>query len=464
MDNLVTIILAAGKGTRMKSDLVKVLHPIAGIPMLAYPIRAVKETGCSTIIVIIGHQKDKVEKAFKDENIKFAYQEKQLGSGHAVTVAKDLIGNFESDVLILCGDVPLINAKILKQFVQLHRDNQATMSVLSVVLDNPFGYGRIIRDESGNCLGIVEERDATDNQKEIKEINTGLYCCKAAFLFDALKKTRIDNMQGEYYLPDIVSIGVKEGKKVQAVETDHFQEVIGINDRIGLAEAEKIMRQRILYDHMREGVTVVDPDSTYIDEGVIIGKESIIYPNTIIKGRSTIGKGCIIEINCSIINSVIGNNVHIKPSCVIDGSRVEDRVRIGPFAHLRPQTIIEEEVVVGNFIEIKKSHISKGSKACHVTYLGDARIGKGVNIGAGTITCNYDGRKKHPTVIEDDVFVGSNTSLVAPVIIGKKAVIGAGSTITKDVPENALAVARKKQKNYDHFSRADSSKEEDTQT
>ena len=455
MDNLVSVILAAGKGTRMKSGLVKVLHTIAGIPMLAYPIRAAQEVGCSRILVVAGHQKEKVEAAFKGQDIVFAYQEQQLGSGHAVAVTEHLLQGFEGDVLILCGDVPFISAHTLERFLKSHADAQAAVSVLSVTIDAPRGYGRILRTESGSFCGIAEEKDAAESQKAIREINSGIYCCKAPFLFEALKKVGTNNEQGEYYLPDIVSIGVSLGKKVQAVETDSFQEVQGINDRVGLAQAEALMRRRILEAHMKNGVTILDPGSTYIDADIPIGGDTVIYPNTLIRGRSAIGQECTIEISCSIADSEIGNSVHIKPSCVIDQSRIDDRAVIGPFAHLRPQTVIEEDARVGNFVEVKKSRIGKGSKANHLTYIGDTTIGKRVNVGAGTITCNYDGRKKHPTVIDDDVFIGSNTALVAPVTIGKNALIGAGSTITKNVPENTLAVARGRQLHYEHYFRTE---------
>jgi bifunctional UDP-N-acetylglucosamine pyrophosphorylase/glucosamine-1-phosphate N-acetyltransferase len=455
MDDLVTVILAAGKGTRMKSDLVKILHPIAGLPMLAYPIRAARQTGCSRIIVVVGHQRQKVEDVFKNDNIAFAYQVEQLGSGHAVAVTKDLLKGFDGDVLILCGDVPLLTPGTLKNFYQSHKDNKAEVSVLSVVLDDPLGYGRILRDGSGNFYGIVEQRDTSADQKAISEINTGIYCCRASFLFEAIQKVGTDNDQGEYYLPDIVSIANREGKRVQAIQTDDFQEVRGINDRIGLAEADKIMRQRILFGLMRDGVSIVDPDSTYIDMDVKIGKDTVIYPNTIIRENSTIGRGCVIEINCALSNAVIGNNVHIKPSCVIDDACVQDSVSIGPFAHLRPQTVIEEGAIVGNYVEVKKSRMGKGSKACHLTYIGDALIGQGVNIGAGTVTCNYDGQSRHPTTIGNDAFIGSNTALVAPITIGKRARVGAGSTITRDVPENTKAVSRAAQKNYAIFSKTE---------
>jgi bifunctional UDP-N-acetylglucosamine pyrophosphorylase / glucosamine-1-phosphate N-acetyltransferase len=453
MNSLVTLILAAGKGTRMKSDLVKVLHTIAGVPMVAYPVRVAKALGCEKTIVVVGHQKEKVEAALAGEDVFLVHQREQLGSGHAVAMAESALRGFEGDVLILCGDVPFITVATVQQFAASHAEAGAVVSVLSVVIDNPRGYGRILRTESGYFFGIVEERDATDGQRAIQEINTGIYCCKAPFLFEALKKIGTNNNQGEYYLPDIVSIAVAEGKKVQAVATGSFQEVQGINDRIGLAEAEKLMRRRILAGHMREGVTVIDPDSTYIEAAVRIGQDTVIYPNTMLRGASTIGAGCTVEINSVISGSVIGNNVHIKPSCVIDESLIEDGATIGPFAHLRPLTVIEREARVGNFVEIKKSRIGRKSKANHLTYIGDATIGQDVNVGAGTITCNYDGANKHATIIEDGVFIGSNTALVAPVTIGKHALIGAGSTITKNVPEDTLAVARGKQIHYEHYFR-----------
>lgn len=453
MNSLVTLILAAGKGTRMKSDLVKVLHTIAGIPMVAYPVRVAKELGCAKIIVVVGHQKDRVEAALREKDVCLVHQEEQLGSGHAVAVAESVLKGFEGNVLILCGDVPFITVPTVRQFVASHGESGAVVSVLSVVLDTPRGYGRIVRTESGNFIAIVEERDATESQRAIREINTGIYCCRAPFLFEALKKINTNNDQGEYYLPDIVSIAVAAGKRVQAVPTGSFQEVQGINDRIGLAEAEKLMRQKILAGHMREGVTIIDPDSTYIEADVTIGHDTVMYPNTMISGASKIGTGCRIEINSVISGSIIGNNVHIKPSCVIDESRIEDGATIGPFAHLRPQTVIEREARIGNFVEIKKSRIGRKSKANHLTYIGDATIGQEVNVGAGTITCNYDGANKHATIIEDGVFIGSNTALVAPVTIGKHALIGAGSTITKNVPEDTLAVARGQQSHYKHYFR-----------
>ena len=451
MDNLATVILAAGKGTRMKSNLVKVLHTIAGLPMLSYSVQAAKAVGSSRTVIVTGHQKEEVEKAFRNSGAMFALQREMLGSAHAVAASEELLKDFQGNILILCGDVPLITIETLKHFLKSHTDIKSSLSVLSVTLENPFGYGRILRDKATNFLGIVEERDASSAQKQIHEINTGIYCCEASFLFAALKQVGQDNSQGEYYLPDIVTIALSQNKKVHALETDNPHEVMGINDRIGLSMAEKLMRQRILNRHMKNGITIIDPDSTYIDAGVKIEKDTVIYPNTILRGNSIIGEGCLIEINCSISSSVVGKGAHIKPSCVINESSVGDRAAIGPFAHLRPQALIGEDAKIGNFVEIKKSHIGNGSKASHLTYIGDTTVGKGVNIGAGTITCNYDGKQKHQTIIEDEVFVGSNTAFVAPVKIGEKALIGAGSTITKDVSPGALAVSRTKQRNYNNY-------------
>ena len=451
MNYLVSVILAAGKGTRMKSELVKVLHSVAGRPMLAYPVAAAKAVGSSRIIVVAGHQKDKVEAALQGQQVDIALQAEQLGSGHAVLMAAPHLKDFEGDVLILCGDVPLITTATLEAFLAAHRNNKACVSVLTVELDNPAGYGRILRTAGGDLCGIIEHRDATDAQRAVREINTGIYCCRAPFLFEALGNVKTNNDQGEYYLPDIVSIAAAAGMPVQAVKTCDFEEVAGINDRAGLAKAEAAMQARILQQHLANGVTIFDPHATYIEADVRIGADTVVYPGTSLRGATRIGCGCVIDMHSVIKDSKIGNGVHIKPSCMIDESTIADNVVVGPFAHLRPQAVLDEGSRVGNFVEIKKSRIGTGSKVNHLTYIGDATIGSGVNVGAGTITCNYDGKRKHPTVIEDNVFIGSNTALVAPVTICKNALIGAGSTITKNVPENTLAVARGSQKNYENF-------------
>ncbi len=449
MEDLVAVILAAGKGTRMKSSLAKVLHPLCGIPMLSYPVRVAREIGTSRIVVVVGHQREAVQSAFESENVLYAVQDRQLGTGHAVAATGGLLKGFDGDVLILCGDVPLITAATLKGFLDGHRSADAALSVLSAEIASPYGYGRIVRNSQGGLERIVEERDATAEERAVREINTGIYCCRAPFLFDALKQIRPDNDQAEYYLPDIVGIGIRSGRRVRAVLQDCFSEARGINDRVDLAEAERILRRRILDEHMRAGVTVIDPDSTYIENDVIIGSDTIIYPNTIIRGTSKVGSGCIIEINCSINHADIGNNVHIRSSCVIDESCISDDVNIGPFAHLRPRTVVESGAVVGNFVEITRTRIGRNSRACHLSYLGDSVIGKGVNIGAGAITCNFDGSRKQQTVIEDGAFIGSNASLVAPVRIGRGSVVAASSAITRDVPAQSLGVARGRQRVYE---------------
>ncbi|MCX8044709.1 MAG: bifunctional UDP-N-acetylglucosamine diphosphorylase/glucosamine-1-phosphate N-acetyltransferase GlmU [Desulfobacterota bacterium] len=453
MDALATIILAAGKGTRMKSQTVKVLHPIAGIPMLAYPIKAVREAGCDTVFVVVGHQRERIEDAFRHEGLVFIHQEQQLGSGHAVAVTEPVLQGFSGDVLILCGDVPFISPQTLLSFIGAHRSARAALSVLSVIVEEPTGYGRIVRKADGRFSAIVEHRDATEEQRRICEINTGIYCCAAPLLFEALHQIGTDNDQGEYYLPDIVAILAAKGHVVQAVVAPDSGEVQGINDRKDLARAEQRMRERINAAHMAQGVTMIDPAATYIEAEVRIGPDTVIFPGTVITRGTVIGEGCMIGSACLIERSRIGSRVKVLHCSVIEQSTIADDVQIGPFAHLRPGTILDERVHIGNFVEVKKSTIGRGSKANHLTYIGDATIGTEVNVGAGTITCNYDGRQKHPTVIDDHAFIGSNTALVAPVTIGKHAVIGAGSTITKNVPDNALAVARGKQVHYEHYVR-----------
>ena len=458
MDQLVGVILAAGKGTRMKSELVKVLHPVAGRPMVSYPVAAGREAGCSRIIVVAGHQHERVSAALQGQGVEIALQAEQLGSGHAVLMAAPLLRGYAGDVLILCGDVPLITPATLAMLLGAHRGAGACVSVLTVELEDPAAYGRIVRG-GGGLERIVEYRDATPEQRKIGEINTGIYCCRAPFLFEALEQVKTDNDQGEYYLPDIVAIAAAAGMKAQAVLTGDHAEVAGINDRADLAVSERALQARIARRHMEAGVTLVDPAATYIDAGVRIGPDTVVHPGTCLRGETRIGAGCTIDAHCVIQSSTIGSGVRIQAGSVIEESSVADRAVVGPFAHLRPGAVLEEGSHVGNYVEVKKSRIGRGSKANHLSYIGDATVGEGVNIGAGTITCNYDGKRKHPTVIEDRVFIGSNTALVAPVTVHRNSLVGAGSTITKNVPENALAVARGPQKNYENFFRPDKPEE-----
>ena len=448
MGELAVLILAAGKGTRMKSDLVKVLHPVAGSPMLSYSLDLSRSLKPSRLIVVVGFQADLVQERFKAEGISFAIQKEQLGTGHAVLAARPVLQHFHGMVLILSGDVPLLTEKTIKSFLQSHQERQVTLSVMTVELENPRGYGRVFRNADGSLLRITEDKDLTAEEEKVREINTGIYCVDADFLFSALCHVTPQNAQKEYYLTDIVARASSEKKKVFPFLVEDSLEVMGINTRVELAKANQSMRRKIAEQHMLEGVTLIDPEATYIDREVKIGRDTVIYPNCYLMGKTSLGKSCIIEPGCRISNTQVGNQVTIKVSSVISESWIEDHVEVGPFAHLRPETLLREGSKIGNFVEVKKSVIGKGTKANHLTYIGDATLGEKINVGAGTITCNYDGKKKHATVIEDGVFIGSNTSLVAPIKVSRNSIIGAGSTITKEVPADTLAVARGKQVHY----------------
>ncbi|RQW85629.1 MAG: bifunctional UDP-N-acetylglucosamine diphosphorylase/glucosamine-1-phosphate N-acetyltransferase GlmU [Geobacter sp.] len=450
MKSLAAIILAAGKGTRMRSKLVKVMHPLAGAPLIEYPLTAAQEANASQIIVVIGHQADALRDFFADrKDIAFALQEEQNGTGHAVACAAPHLQGFNGNVLILCGDVPLTKTETLRDLLQRHEEQRATVTVLTASLDNPFGYGRIIKNSSGEVTAIVEEKDATPDQRAVREINSGIYCVAANFLFDAVSRLGKDNAQGEQYLTDIIRMAVEQGLSCAAHPIADPLEVMGINDRVQLAEAEAVMRKRINEKHMRDGVTLRDPAASYLDRGTLVGRDTVIGPGVHISGRSEIGEECLIEPGAIIRGCRIGNRVVVKAGSVLEGSIIHDDVSIGPMAHLRPGTELLEKVKIGNFVETKKITMGKGSKASHLTYLGDASIGSDVNIGCGTITCNYDGVSKHRTVIEDGVFVGSDVQFVAPVTVGRNSTIAAGSTVTEDVPPDALAIARCRQVNKD---------------
>jgi bifunctional UDP-N-acetylglucosamine pyrophosphorylase/glucosamine-1-phosphate N-acetyltransferase len=401
----------------------------------------------------VGSQRNLVRERFGVKDILFVDQKEQLGTGHAVLTAKPALKNFPGTVLILCGDVPLLTLEALRPFLKFHEEGRYTLSVLTTSLENPTGYGRIVRGERGELLRIVEQNDLDRGEESIREINTGIYCVEARFLFAALSGLSDKNAQKEYYLTDIVATANSQGKKAAAFLTKDPREVMGINTRLDLAKANQYLRCKIAERHMLEGVTLIDPRTTYIDHQVEIGRDTVIYPNCYLLGKTFLGENCLIEPGCKITDTRAGNFVTIKASSVVSESILEDQVEVGPFAHLRSQTLLREGSRIGNFVEVKNSLIGKGTQANHLTYLGDAAVGEKVNIGAGTITCNYDGRKKHPTLIEDGVFVGSNTSFVAPIKIGRKAIIGAGSTITKDVPPDHLAVSRARQVNYKRRSR-----------
>ncbi len=447
------IILAAGKGKRMHSELPKVLHRILGRSMLSYVLDAASELKTFRTVVVTGHGSSQVKEQLNGKGLRFAYQGEQLGTGHAVLCARKLLGNYHGDVLIINGDTPLIRKETINDFTTRHKDSKSVLSILSTVLDEPEGYGRISRSSRGDIKKVVEEKDATAKEKQISEINAGVYCVDSAFLWNALENLNPNNVQHEYYLPDIVDFAINSGENVNAVITRHSDEVLGVNTRAELAAVEAKLRNRKNNRLMDGGVTIIDPSSTYITPDVRIGVDTVIYPNAYILGDCSIGWGCEIGPSVWIEDSVIGHNVLIRFNCHIVKASISNYVSVGPFANLRPETVVHSKAKIGSFVEIKKSNIGHGSKVPHLSYVGDASVGEGVNIGAGTITCNYDGFSKHKTVIDDNAFIGSDTMLVAPVRVGKGATTGAGSTITKDVPEGSLAVERSKQVEIKGWSR-----------
>jgi bifunctional UDP-N-acetylglucosamine pyrophosphorylase/glucosamine-1-phosphate N-acetyltransferase len=442
--NYSAVILAAGKGVRMHSQMPKVLHRVAGKPMIWYVVKAVKEAGIDDITLVVGHGRELVEETLAGEDLHFVVQEQQLGTGHALMQAQGCI-NPANTLLVLAGDTPLLEGKTLKKLLDFHRQEQVMATVLSGLLPDPYGYGRIIRQADGGLERIVEEKDASPEEKKIAEINTGMYCFQAGAVFTALSRVDRSNAQGEYYLTDVLPLLKNDGHQVAVLAIDEIDQIHGINDRIQMASAESIIRQRHNQKLMKNGVSIMAPETTFIDSSVKIGMDTVIYPFTIIEGPTIIGENCTIGPYTRINDSTIGNDVVIESSRIKE-ARIGDHCNIGPFAYLRPEADLQENVKVGDFVEIKKSIIGAGSKIPHLSYVGDALLGKGVNIGAGTITCNYDGKKKSRTILEDHVFIGSNTNLVAPVTIGENSITGAGSTITRDIPADTLAVERAEQK------------------
>ncbi|WP_294530680.1 bifunctional UDP-N-acetylglucosamine diphosphorylase/glucosamine-1-phosphate N-acetyltransferase GlmU [uncultured Fusobacterium sp.] len=439
---LKTLILAAGKGTRMKSDMPKVIHKVNGIPMITKIIDTLSGLNPEENILILGHKKEEVLKVV-GENCDYVLQTEQLGTGHAVIQAKEKLEGYDGDVMILCGDTPLLRESTLKSLYDYHKESGAVTTILTSIYENPFGYGRIVK-EDGLVKAIVEEKEASEEIKKIKEVNAGVYCFNSKELFKALDKIDNNNEKGEYYLTDVIGIQVSENKKVQSFILEDKMEILGVNSKVELTQAGKVLRDRKNRELMEEGVILIDPETTYVEESVKVGRDTVLYPGVVLQGKTVIGENCEIIGNSRIIDSVLGNNIRVESS-VIEESILEDGVTMGPFAHIRPKSLLKEKVHIGNFVEVKKSTLEKGVKAGHLTYLGDAQVGENTNIGAGTITCNYDGVNKFKTVIGKDAFIGSDSMLVAPVNIGEKALIGAGSVITKDVPSNSLAVSRSKQ-------------------
>jgi bifunctional UDP-N-acetylglucosamine pyrophosphorylase / glucosamine-1-phosphate N-acetyltransferase len=442
------VILAAGRGTRMKSALPKVLQAVAGLPMVLYPARLAKALSCEPTVLVVGHEAAAVEAALAGEDLQFALQEQQLGTGHALLCAREQLADFSGTLLLLCGDVPLLRDETLERLLAFHQAQAATVTVLTAEMADPHGYGRIVRDGE-EVLRIVEEKDASLKEKAIREINTGIYAFEAPFVFDALGKVGRDNAQGEYYLTDVLALARAAGRKVCALAAGDPEETMGINDRVQLARAGLLMRRRINSALMRSGVTLVDPETAYIEPQVRIGEDTIVHPGVHLRGATVIGRDCLIEPGAILTDSILADRVHIKPGSVVEGSEIGADSTIGPMAHLRPGTVLAGGNKIGNFVETKKARLGRKSQASHLTYIGDAEVGERVNFGCGTITCNYDGVNKYQTTVGDDVFVGSDVQFIAPVTIGSGSLIAAGSTITEDVPADALAISRSEQKNIE---------------
>jgi bifunctional UDP-N-acetylglucosamine pyrophosphorylase/glucosamine-1-phosphate N-acetyltransferase len=445
MSKIHAVVLAAGQGTRMKSKLYKVLHPVCGKPMVQHVVDTLASMRVEDVVVVVGHGADTVQ-ATLGERVAYALQKEQLGTAHAVQQAASFLQAKEGTTFILYGDVPLLSEETLTALLHFHEDQKAAATVLTAVLPDPTGYGRIVRNDSGEVMEIVEHKDASDEVRAIKEINTGIYCFDNQKLWNALVQVKNDNVQGEYYVTDCIGILRQAGEKVVAFEAADPDETMGVNDRAQLSEAEAYMRKRIAVRHMKNGVSIIDPLSTYIEADVTIGSDTILQPGTYLRRGTTIGSDCVIGPQADLSNTKVADGVTISYSVLVD-AKVDEQATVGPFAYVRPGTEIGPQTKIGDFVELKNAKIGKGTKIPHLSYVGDAEIGEGVNIGCGTITVNYDGAVKHKTVVQDGSFIGCNTNLVAPVTVGKNAYVAAGSTINQDVPDDALAIARERQVN-----------------
>ncbi len=434
---LASIILAAGEGTRMRSKLPKVLHPLAGKPMLWYSIHAVMPLVDYPPVLVVGHGADKIQ-AVIDTGVDYALQAQQLGTGHAVLMAKQQLVEKADTILVSFGDMPLLSGESLAQLVELHKTSGGPVTMTSFIGREARGFGRVIRNEEGHVIAIVEEAEATPEQLTVCEFNVSGYCFDAKWLWPALEKLPL-SPKGEYYLTDVISVAVKEGFTVGSLVLSDPDEAMGVNTRVHLAEAEKVIRKRINERWMLNGVTIVDPETTYIETDVQIGQDTIILPNTHLNGETVIGEDCVIGPDAIVADTRVGNKTHIRAS-VLEKAQLADEVTIGPYCHLREGAILDEKVHLGNFAEVKESYLGPGTKMGHFSYIGDAKIGSDVNIGAGTITCNFDGLRKNLTIIGDEVFIGSDTMLVAPVTIGDRSITGAGAVVTHDVPPDTLVI------------------------
>ncbi len=449
MNDICALILAAGMGTRMKSSLPKVLHQVNGISMIEQVIRLCREAGCQDVAAITGFQSDVVRKAVGD-GVSYIEQKEQLGTGHAVMQAADYLQNRTGYVLVICGDTPLLRAETIRSLIEECQETKAAAAILTAIMGDPFGYGRVLRDDAGHMTRIVEQKDGTPEELALREINTGTYCFEISSLLSALPKLNCQNAQGEYYLTDVFEILIREGHIVLPIAASDPNETMGVNSRTQLAAASAILRRRKAEDLMAAGVTLIDPAAVYIEQDVEIGRDTVIYPGTILQGATVIGEGCVIGPDTQLTNVRCGNGNQLNRVYAHDCTMGDDN-EIGPFVHLRPDTTLRDGVKIGNFVEVKNSDVGNGTKLPHLIYCGDADLGENVNFGCGTVTVNFDGKEKHRCQVDDHAFIGCNTNLVAPVHIGARAFTAAGSTVTKDVPGNALAVARAKQKNIEDW-------------
>lgn len=442
---VMAIVLAAGQGKRMKSKLYKVLHPVCGKPMVGHVLDTVKEASCERTVVVVGHGAESV-KQFLGNGAEYVLQEQQLGTGHAVRQAEQLLGSEEGTTIVICGDTPLVKPETVKAMLALHGESGAAATVLTASFDDPTGYGRVITDAEGAVQRIVEQKDCSPEEAAVKEINTGTYCFDNRKLFEALAKVTNGNAQGEYYLTDVIGIFKEAGEVLQRYCTSDLAEAIGVNDRVALSDAERYMRERINRAHLLGGVTIIDPVNTYIEAGVKIGSDTVLHPGSVLRGGTVIGEDCVIGPQAEITNCEFGNGATIKYSIAVD-SVIGDRSSVGPFANLRPGSKLGKDCKIGDFVELKNAQLDDGSKVSHLSYVGDAKVGKEVNIGCGAITVNYDGFNKAVTEIGDQAFIGSNVNLIAPVKVGDGAYVVAGTTVTHDVPAGDLAIARERQVN-----------------
>lgn len=464
MKPVAAVILAAGKGTRMRCKTPKVVQPVAGRPMIFYALDLANTLNASPVVVVLGHQADEVRQQLPVAGWQAVEQTEQMGTGHALRQTEEILKDFPGDILVLHADVPLLQAETLQRLVETHQRSEADATLLTAVMDQPGRLGRVLREPNGQIMKIVEALDATEAERAVNEINTGTYCFRASFVFTAIQNLTSNNVKGEYYLTDVIGAACRAGHAVQAVQCGDWREAVGVDSKADLAKAEAIIRQQVLERLMANGVTIIDPHTTYVHPEVHVGCDTVLHPNTHLLGRTVIGEDCEIWPNTVIRDSTLEAGVTIFPSCVITGSTIAEGSHVGPFAHLRPESSLGKRVRLGNFVEVKKSRLGDDSKASHLSYIGDVVMGKDVNVGAGFIACNYDGETKHETIVEDGVFIGSDSQIIAPLRIGRGAYIATGTTVRKDVPAHALVYNSKDQVHRENWAVARQAKARQAQT